>query len=161
MPEQSEYGPFGIEEEIWATGAYRRIRAAFDANPGYGASVPEALTEMTSACEHIGIEIGALDLSTLKDIAWRETFEAVCIAGLLRRAYEAGKAAPPEGLATEWAIAYTTWPGKGVPSRREIQPYPDEATAREAVTEIRRAMPQDEPALVCRQAGPWKEVPDA
>lgn len=88
-----EHGPFSSEREALATRAAAIIRAAFDASPGVGASVPEALKVMTDACEECGVELGRMDLSTLKDIAWRETFETVSLAGMIRRAYQAGKAA--------------------------------------------------------------------
>lgn len=88
----SEHGPFQTEREALSTRAAARIRAAFDAKPGVGASVPEALKVMTEAAGECGVDIGALDLITLKGIAWRETYETVCVAGIIRRAFKAGKA---------------------------------------------------------------------
>jgi hypothetical protein len=93
----NEYGPFDNERQALATRAAARIRAAFDANPGVGASVPECLRVMTEACAECGVDLGRMDLSTLQDIAWRETFETVSLAGMIRRAYEAGLAARAEG----------------------------------------------------------------
>lgn len=66
------------------------------------------------------------------------------------------------GTVTEWALAYTHRPDfPGQAARRVIQPYPGEAEAREAVAEVRRLAPEDEPALMSRKIGPWKEAPDA
>ena len=48
---------------------------------------------MLEACAECGVDVGALDLATLKDIAWRETYETASVAGMIRRAYEAGLAA--------------------------------------------------------------------
>lgn len=68
----NEYGPFASEREALATRAAALIRAAYDAKPGVGASVPEALKVMTDACAECGVDLGRMDLSTLQDIAWRD-----------------------------------------------------------------------------------------
>ena len=89
----SENGPFNDERQALSTRAAARIRTAYEAAPGYGAGIPEALRVMTEACAECGVELGRMDLSTLQDIAWRETFETVSLAGMIRRAFEAGLAA--------------------------------------------------------------------
>lgn len=68
---------------------------------------------------------------------------------------------PEPGTVTEWAIAYTHTPSLGLSPRRVIQPYPDEDRARGAVAELRRLGPEDEPAVMYREVGPWKEAKDA
>lgn len=88
-----EYGPFDTEREARATRAAAVIRAAFDAAPGYGASIPARLKVMTDACEASGVALGAWDLGFLQGVAWREVADCVSLAGMIRRAYEAGKAA--------------------------------------------------------------------
>jgi hypothetical protein len=89
----NEYGPFDTERQALATRAAAKIRAAFDANPGVGASVPESLKVMTDACDAHGVDLGKLDLSFLRGVAWGETFYSVSLAGMITRAYQAGKAA--------------------------------------------------------------------
>lgn len=86
----TEHGPFETERDALATEAAAFIRAAFDDHPGYGASVPECLQVLTDACAAAGISLGKHDLSVLTGIAWRETADAVVIAGLIRRAWDAG-----------------------------------------------------------------------
>lgn len=96
MPDK-EYGPFDTERQALATRAAASIKAAFDANPGVGASVPECLKVMTDACEAAGIALGRLDLSFLQGVAWRETSDAVSLAGMITRAYLAGLAKREDG----------------------------------------------------------------
>ena len=63
---------------------------------------------------------------------------------------------------TEWALSYVHQPKiPGLPAHRHIQPYPDEAMAREAVDAVLGEAPEDEPKLMRREIGPWKEAPDA
>lgn len=70
--------------------------------------------------------------------------------------------AEAEGAETEWALSYTYRPRlSGLPVRRVVQPYPDEAMAREAVAAVRDGAPEDEPRLMRREIGPWKDVPGA
>jgi len=89
---ENEYGPFNSEREALATRAAAVIRAAFDAAPGYGASVPESLKVMTDACDAAGVDLGAYDLGFLRGVAWRESADAVSLAGMVTRAYQAGLA---------------------------------------------------------------------
>jgi hypothetical protein len=88
-----EYGPFDTEDQALATEAAATIRAPFTRNPlaGYGTSVPEALKVLTDECAAAGVELGAHDLSELQDIAWREPAGVVSVAGIIRRAWEAGR----------------------------------------------------------------------
>jgi len=69
---------------------------------------------------------------------------------------------PTQGAVTEWALSYIHRPlaGSGLPARRVIQPYPDEAMAREAVASIREMAPEDEPRLMRRDVGPWIPAPE-
>jgi hypothetical protein len=103
----NEYGPFDTEREALATRAAAVIRAAFDAHPGVGASVPECLKLMTDTCEESGIALGYWDLSFLQGVAWGETADCIRLRGMIRRAYLAGLAARNSDR-----IGYTvvTWP---------------------------------------------------
>jgi hypothetical protein len=151
----SENGPFNDERAALSTRAAARIRAAFDAAPGVGASVPTAVRVMLDACMECGVDVGALDLATLKDIAWRETFEAVCVAGLVTRAYQAGKAAGPEGAVTEWGVQFNAPPGRG---RSVFQAYGSEDDARTQAA-VTPEVDGWSATLMHRQATPWTPVP--
>ena len=105
MPE-NEYGPFDTERETMATQAAAVIRAAFDDHPGYGTSVPECLKLMTDECEASGVILGAWDLSFLQGVAWGETADCIRLRGMIHRAYEAGKAAGPDRMVTEWGTRF-------------------------------------------------------
>jgi len=66
------------------------------------------------------------------------------------------------GAVTEWALSYVHRPNvTGMSVRRVVQPYPDEAMAREAVAAVLGDAPEVEPKLMRREIGPWKEAPDA
>ena len=149
----NEFGPFQTEREALATRAAARIRAAFDAKPGVGASVPESLAVMTEACGECGVELGRMDLSTLQDIAWRETFETVSLAGMIRRAYAAGKAAALEGAETGWGLYYESDSEDPV-----IMPYTEEQV-RQVLRESGDVSPGVRRTVVTRQVTPWREVP--
>jgi hypothetical protein len=60
---------------------------------------------MTDACEQAGVVLGGYDLGLLRWLARGETGQAVSLAGMIRRAYEAGKAAAP-GTVTEWGVQF-------------------------------------------------------
>jgi len=155
----NEFGPFETERQALATRAAAIIRAAFDAHPGVGAGDPEALKVMTDACAECGVDLGRMDLSTLQDIAWRETFEVVSLAGLIRRAFEAGKAAALEGAETEWGARYRA-AGGSLSAMVLCGHEPEaESTARSLAGTSRR----DELTgiTLSRQVTPWKEVPGA
>lgn len=89
----AEYGPFNSEQEALATRAAAVIKAAFDTHPGPGASEPECLKVMTDACEAAGVKLGSYDLSLLRWLARWETGQCVSLAGMIRRAHQAGLAA--------------------------------------------------------------------
>lgn len=91
----NEHGPFNSEREALATRAAAALRAACDANPrGWEA---EHLKVMTEACESIGVPLGAFDLAPFRQLAMYEAFNAVVIAGIIHRAFEAGRASALRG----------------------------------------------------------------
>jgi hypothetical protein len=154
----NEYGPFELERDALATRSAALIRAAFDANPGVGASVPESLKVMTDACETHGDALGKWDLGFLKGVAWGETANAVSLAGMIRRAYEAGLAARDEAAEVEWGVRFS--PGSGRPRDLLLGTRDD---AQETAGELRKERPEWGAAVVVREperpAGPWKLAP--
>lgn len=159
-----EHGPFATEREAWDTEACKAEQAAWEANPVPGEGEKWNLRMLVSAIEELGVELGDYDHSPLRQVAMYETSKCVALRGIIRRAYEAGLAREqPEGTVTEWALAYTHRPNvtSGLPARRVVQPYPSESEARAAVADLARLAPEDEPALMRRDVGPWTPVPES
>jgi hypothetical protein len=97
----SEHGPFDSEQEAAATQAVRQARAAWDAlvdqalrdrRPVAGQHVPHHLRILMDACSDSGVFVGAFDLRILTWLANYEDTTCAVIAGLIRRAHEAGLA---------------------------------------------------------------------
>jgi hypothetical protein len=160
VADRADRGPFETEDDARMTPAVRVVYQAYDHGQGTGDLSGAPL--ILAACEEAGVGTGAYDA---RIIAWLGNWEpAMCavIAGLIIRAREAGKTAANEGAVTEWALSYIHRPSlSGRPARRVVQPYPDEAMAREAVAAIVAEAPGDEPRLMRREVGPWKEAGDA
>ena len=92
------------------------------------------------ALDESGVEVTAYET---RKIAWLGNWEDVTcqvIAGWIRRAYEAGKAAAIEGAVTEWGVR-----GAGV-----VQEGLDEAAARD------RAAWSGTARVVTREVPPWR-----
>lgn len=150
-----EYGPFDSERQALATRAAARIRTAFDANPGVGASVPECLKVMTDECEACGVALGKLDLSFLQGVAWRETSDSISLAGMIHRAYLAGQASRAEGTVTEWGVRWTC------SGETSVETWGLEENARACVEETLASGAADTGTpvtLLRREIGPWKEA---
>lgn len=154
-----ETGPFETEADVRATRAAAALRAASDASlRGWEA---RHLKVMTDACEAYGVEVGAFDMTTLRQLAMYEPFHPVILAGLLHRAYEAGRAVGPDGAETEWGVrAQITRAGSPYE-----QPASSEDEARATLEMMRADRPEWGAVLLrrapARPAGPWEEVPDA
>lgn len=138
----------------------RQARAAAHAGvaPGTGQVILDRggnIRLLFLALEDTGVVTGSHENKIAAWLANYEDSTMAVVAGWIRRAFEAGRAVGPDGAVTEWAIAYTHRPSLGLSPRRVVQRYPDEATAREAVADIRRMEPGDEPAVMSRQVGPW------
>jgi hypothetical protein len=144
MPE--EYGPFQAERDAWATEACAAERAAWKA-PGDGEKFNMQM--LVSACEETGIELGAYDLSPLRQVAMYETSKCVALRGIIRRAYEAGKAAGPDGAVTEWGLRYQDDDGYDV-----TMPYPEDEV-RQILRECGDPSPSVRRTVVVRQVGLW------
>ena len=95
--DQNEYGPFNSEREALDTRAAAVLKAAYDEHPGVGAGNQERADLLTAACEAAGVVLGDYDLRLLRWLANWENGQCVSLAGIIRRAYEAGKAAALRG----------------------------------------------------------------
>ena len=151
-------GPYETSDQVRQLPAVRTVYDVMHAALGRGAGQDDCEKLVTGACEKAQVTLGAYDARIIRWLANWEPETCAVIAGLIARA-----AQRPEGTVTEWAVGYTHYPDvPGLAPRRVIQAYySGEADAREAAGEIRRLAPEDEPALMSREVGPWKEARDA
>lgn len=140
----ADHGPFETEDEARAVPAVRAIYEAYRAGRGLLDCAPL----VRSGCEAAGVALGAYDE---RIVAWLGNWEpATCavIAGLIRRAHEAGKAAGPDGAVTEW----------GACRRGEAVPFVSEADEA-AVRRFAADLPNTVTGLARRQITPWEVAP--
>lgn len=151
----SEYGPFADEREALATGACAAERAAWNA-PGDGEKFNMQM--LTSACGELGVELGAYDLSPLRQVAVYETSKCVALRGIIHRAYEAGRAAREEPAAVEWGIVRP----EGASRSDDVWGCGRDAEAyvRKLLRDHRSIHGDDAGWLVTRDIGQWKKVPN-
>lgn len=152
----TEHGPFETEAEALTTQAAAMVRAAQDARlaarqPGAGAGDETRLKIMTDACEEHGVTLGAYEQRFLAWLARGETGHAVALAGIIRRAHEAGLRAAriPEGSVTSWAVRYPV-PG----GEHSLARCPDEGAARSLAAHVPGA------TVMRWFAGAWTEAPE-
>jgi hypothetical protein len=152
MPDR---GPYETSEQVRQLPAVRAVYDAMRAAPRSGAGHDGCERLVTSACEEARVTLGAYDARIIRWLANWDPETCAVVAGLIAR-----KRPHPEGTVTGWALAYTHRPAvPDLPARRVVQPYPSEAEAREAVAQLCRLSPEDEPALMRREVGPWTPVP--
>jgi len=146
-------GPYETPEQVRQLPAVRAVYDAMRVTPQRGAGIAECEELVLGACGRAGVILGAYDARIVRWLANWEPETCQVVAALIER--------PRPGAVAEWALAYTHRPDvSGLPARRVVQPYPSEAEAREAVAELLRLAPGDEPALVRREVGPWAPVPE-
>lgn len=149
------HGPWDTEREVLASVPAGQLAAARDTD-----DPTPTLTFLTGACDAAGIALGTADLQALRQITGEDIATVVVIGDLITRVAEAGRQLEPEpGTVTEWAVRY-----KGRWGSREsvhIQPYDDEDMSRRAAREVAEWAPHEEPRVMYREVGPWKEAPDA
>lgn len=141
-------GPYANEREASAA-----ARAVIPPEPAWSIlSQAQRAELLRRALEAAGVETSEFE----RGIAWwLSDWGDHYVAIIARWVVEAAEREP--GTVTEWALAYTHRPTiPGQPARRVVQPYPGETEAREAVTEVRRLAPGDEPVLMTREIGPWR-----
>lgn len=159
MPEPHENGPFQSDREAHAAAV-----AAIPPEAGWSIlSQAQCSQLMHDALTAAGVDTSAFEDRTVWGLGNWEDYLSATIARWVTAAHEAGKASAAEAEVTEWALSYIHRPAasQGLPARRVIELYPDEARARKAVSDMREMRPEDEPKLMRREVGPWKEVNDA
>lgn len=86
-------GPFETEQQARDTPAVQAVNEAFTANPGVGRMAPHNRRMLDQACAAAGVELGAFDRRVLAWLAGWEPDTCAVVAGLVTRAYAAGRAA--------------------------------------------------------------------
>ena len=86
-------GPFETVREANETEAVQAIYRAFSADPGVGRMAPHSLRMLAEACAAARVDLGVFDRRVLAWLAGWEPETAVSIAGMIARAYDAGRAA--------------------------------------------------------------------
>jgi hypothetical protein len=146
------HGPYETAEEVRRLPSVRAVYDVMREAPQRGAGAAECEEMILSACGRQRVALGAYDARIVRWLANGDPETCQVIASVIDRAGQ-----PQPGTVTEWALAYTHRPGiPGLPARRVVQPYPSETEAREAVAEVRRLAPEDEPALMRREIGSWR-----
>jgi hypothetical protein len=143
----ADHGPFETEDQARMLPEVRAMHEAFRAGTGTLSGEPM----LTAACEAAGIELGTYDR---RIIAWLGNWEAqtcVVLAGIIRRAHEAGKTTAAEGTVTEWGLRLT-----GGSAEPIFDAYPGEEAARNAVPGFQGVFGT---VVVRRECGPWKVAP--
>lgn len=149
-----EYGPFATERDAWATEACAAERAAWRV-PGDGEKFNMQM--LLDGIAELGVDLGAYDLSPLRQVAMYETSKCVALRGIIRRAYEAGKAAGPDAAVTEWGVRLTSVGGHN----QVIREASKEVARNYAATTPLASDPQWFVRVVRRNIGPWEVAPDA
>jgi hypothetical protein len=147
-------GPYESEADA-------RADAHLAVTPEPGWSILRAagnLELLNQAIQDAGLAIGAYDERVL---SWLSVYEdSICqvIAGWVARAHEAGRQ-PEPGTRTRWAVRYKGRYRDAL-GGFHVQPYDDEDMARRAAREVALSCPPEEPQVMYRTIGPWKEAPD-
>jgi hypothetical protein len=148
----ADNGPYETERQACAAAV-----AAIPPEDGWSILSPAQRSELLHrALSRASVETTVFEARTARWLTTWDDHTVSIIAGWIRRAYEAGKAAGPDGAVAEWGVRYTD-PDSSV---REV-PSANEVQARHwAAPDLDPWGPQVETALIQRQVGPWKEVPD-
>jgi hypothetical protein len=92
----SEWGPFATEREARSAPAATETAAEVTRLLGQGKRAPDTraprLDLLAAQCRHAGIEIGDYDLRLLQWLSGWETEMVMAAAGIIRRAFDAGRA---------------------------------------------------------------------
>ena len=107
---------------------------------------------LEDACAAASVELAAFDRRIIDWLAGFEDSTCMVFAGLILRAWEAGKTTAAEGTVTEWGLRLT-----GESCEPIFSAYPGEEAARYAVPGFQGVF---DTVVVRRECGPWKEAPD-
>ena len=84
-------GPFETEREARELPAVQAVYEAFRADPGVGRMAPHNHRMLDEACAAARIGLGAFDRRVLAWLSGYEPETCAVVAGLITRAYEAGR----------------------------------------------------------------------
>jgi len=88
-------GPYETRNQAGANPEVRAVRDRFAEGASAGMTTGK-LAILTSACDEAGVVLGAYDRRVLERMAGADPEECASAAGIVRRAYGAGRAAGPE-----------------------------------------------------------------
>ncbi len=91
MENPTTSGPFETEREARELPAVQAVHAAFAADPGVGRMMPHNLGMLMEACAAARVGLGAYDRRIVQWLAGFEPETCAVVAGLITRAYEAGR----------------------------------------------------------------------
>lgn len=84
-------GPFETEREARELPAVQAVYEAFRADAGVGRMAPHIRRMLDEACAAAGVDLGAYDHRIVQWLAGWEPETCAVVAGLITRAYEAGR----------------------------------------------------------------------
>jgi hypothetical protein len=84
-------GPFETERQVQELPAVRAVYAAFGADPGVGRMAAHNERMLRESCATAGVALGAFDARIVSWLAGWEPGTCAVIAGLISRAYAAGR----------------------------------------------------------------------
>jgi hypothetical protein len=145
----TDHGPYETSDEVRRLPAVRAVYDAMRDAPGPGTGKDECEELVTAACEKAGITLGTYDARIIRWLANWDPETCAVVAGLIARAYKAGKAAGPDGTVTEWGV---TLEGYG------NEPFAS-AADEDGARLIAASFPQSRTAVVRCEVGPWTPVP--
>ena len=91
MPAANGPGPFDTERQVRELPAVRAVYEAFDADPGVGRMAPHNERMLRESCAAAGVALGVFDARIVSWLAGWEPGTCAVIAGLVSRAYAAGR----------------------------------------------------------------------
>jgi hypothetical protein len=97
MPAADGPGPFGTERQVRELPAVRAVYEAFDADPGVGGMARHNERMLLESCAAAGVALGAFDARIVSWLAGWEPGTCAVIAGLISRAYAAGRCGQAAG----------------------------------------------------------------
>jgi hypothetical protein len=96
-------GPFETERQVRELPAVRAVYEAFEADPGVGRMAPHNERVLRESCAAAGVALGAFDVRIVSWLAGWEPGTCAVVAGLISRAYAAGRRGQAAGAETRGA----------------------------------------------------------